>query len=292
MAYGDSKWVDLGRIADEIADPSTDPVDARRFYFSQLVSGSGRPVDIDQWKTLAHPEIEVRPGTYIGVGFDGSISDDSTVLYGCTQNGHIFEIAAWERPENAPDEWRIPRGEVNEKVHEVFARFRVGRMLCDSPKWWTEIEGWGNRYKDAQGKPRVLAFDTFSARRFAPACGRFSTASREGTRISHDGNDEGTDPLTLNLAACAKKKVRINDPDEEDDGRSQFVVVKADTRKIDRAVGAILAYEAAMTMPPREPAQIIDGRELLAETPTNKDRAPLSQEDEQWIREENYATSS
>jgi hypothetical protein len=248
VAYGESSaWVDLSRIADEIADPGTDPTDSRRFYFSQIVSDATRPVDVLAWEALAAPTVEVPDGAYIGVGFDGSISEDSTVLYGCTPGGHIFEIAAWERPASAPEDWRVPRVQVHEAVEATFEVYRVGRMLCDPPRWWTEIEAWAARY----GEDVVVALDTQSARRFAPACGRFAVSVREGA-VSHDGRPG----LTVNLAACARKRVRI--ADQEDDGRSPFVIVKADRRKIDRAVGAILALEAAMTMPPppAEPSYI------------------------------------
>ncbi len=253
VAYGDSKWVDLRRIAAEIADPATDPADARRFYFNQLVSDATRPIDVSNWGTLTDTTRAVVEGSYIGVGFDGSISEDSTVLYGCTAEGHIFEIAAWERPANAPPDWRVPRLEVHEAVADTFTRYRVGRMLCDPPKWWTEIEGWAQEY----GEDTVVALDTNSARRFAPACGRFAVSVREGS-VSHDGKPG----LTLNLAACAKRKVRVADLDE--DGRTAFVIVKADTRKIDRAVGAVLALEAAMTMPTESTPQIINTNEVFA----------------------------
>jgi hypothetical protein len=125
-------------------------------------------------------------------------------------------------------------------------------MLCDPPKWWTEIEQWAHLY----GEEVVVGFDTNSPRRFGPACGRFATAVREGS-ITHDGK-EG---LIANLAACAKRKVRLADSDE--DGRTQFVIVKADTRKIDRAVGAILALEAALTMPVRRVPQIISMNDIV-----------------------------
>jgi phage terminase large subunit-like protein len=88
----------------------------------------------------------------------------------------------------------------------------------------------------------VMSLDTNQASRFAPACGRFDTAIAEGS-LSHDGKPG----LRAHLAACARKKVRLMDDD--DDGRTKFVIVKADTRKIDRAVAAVLAHEAAMTMP-------------------------------------------
>ena len=241
VAYGDAKWVDLKRIAAEIADPSTSESDARRFYFNQLVSDGGTPVDIEHWKTLA-TEREVPAGAYVGLGFDGSISDDATALYGCTEDGHIFEIEVWQRPPGAPVDWRVPRLQVEQVVADAFARFRVGRMLCDPPKWWTEIEQWALKY----GDETVVALDTNSARRFAPACDRFATSVRESS-VSHDGGGG----LTADLAACAKKKVRI--ADDEFDGRTLFVIVKADTRKIDRAVAAVLALQAARTMPQGRP---------------------------------------
>jgi hypothetical protein len=247
VAYGDAaKWVDLSRIAAEIADPATDPTDARRFYFNQLCSDTVRPIDVEAFRKLGS-ERAVPDGSYIGLGFDGSISEDSTVLYGCLPEGHIFEIAAWERPENAPADWRVPRLAVSEKVAETFKRYRVGRMLCDPPRWRSEIEKWAELY----GDEIVIALDTNQAARFAPPCGRFAVAVREST-LSHDGKPG----LTLNLAACAKKKVRIADAD--DDGRTQWVIVKADQRKIDRAVGAILALEAAMTMPVESTPTVID----------------------------------
>jgi hypothetical protein len=233
VAYGDAaKWVDLDRIANEIGDPGTEPNDARRFYLNQLTSGGECPIDMQVWAELLERRV-VPAGSHIGVGFDGSISDDSTVLYGCTDDGYVFEIAAWDRPRNV-NEWRVPRLEVHAAVREMFATFSVGLMLCDPPKWFTEIEQWAAEYGDV-----VTVLDTNQARRFAPACDRWATAVRERA-LTHDGT------ATAHVAACAKRKVRL--ADDDDDGRTKFVIVKADTRKIDRAVGVVLAYEAAKTM--------------------------------------------
>ena len=124
----------------------------------------------------------------------------------------------------------------------MFDRFEVGRMYADPPKWWSEIDEWAGKFGDEV----VLALDTNSARRFAPLCDRFATAVAEQA-VSHDGNGL----LTRAIAACARKHVRLRD--DSDDGRSRFVVVKADTRKIDRAVAAILALGAAEEMPDVQP---------------------------------------
>jgi hypothetical protein len=241
VAYGDSWWVDTERLVRDVRDPDMPWDDACRFFFNWNRSLTSGFVDITAWDNLAETRL-VEPGERIGVGFDGSISGDATALYGCTADGFVFELATWERPDGV-DVWRVNRTEVNDKVAEVFSTYDVARMLCDPPKWWTEIEVWSELYNPTRVEDAVvLSLDTNQASRFAPACGRFDTAIHEGS-LSHDGQTG----LRAHLAACARKKVRLMDDD--DDGRTKFVIVKADTRKIDRAVAAVLAHEAAMTMP-------------------------------------------
>jgi hypothetical protein len=241
VAYGDSvRWVDLDRLVQECNDPATDPSDATRFYLNRPATGNDRAVDMRQWQALAVERL-VEPGEFIGLGFDGSISDDATVLWGCTRDGFLFEIAAWERPPGQSRDWRVPRSEVHDTLADVFARYTVGMLLCDPPLWLSEIEEWARLY----GEERVVELSTNSTVRFAPACDRFTTAVREGT-LSHDGSEL----LTRHLAATARRKVRVNDP--EDDGRSKFVFVKAGSQKIDASVAAVLAFQAAMIMPEPE----------------------------------------
>jgi len=261
IAYGDAKWVNLDRIVAEVQDPATDAADARRFYLNQLVKGELAAVDPHRWAELARPDV-VPEGERIGVGFDGSISDDATALRGCTTAGHRFTIAVWERPMGAREGWRVPRLEVEAKVAETFERYDVGLMLCDPAKWWTEVETWalrwnaGRKEKDA----RVLVFDTNSLRRMAAACDRYSTALAEKSS-THDG-DETT---TRHVLAMARKKVRVNA--DADDGRTRHVFVKMDTRKIDAGIADVLALEAAMTMPRRRTRT----RKLLLPTEPNKE---------------------
>jgi hypothetical protein len=65
--------------------------------------------------------------------------------------------------------------------------------------------------------------DTNQARKFAPAVDRWLTAIREGTH-HHDG-----DELTAeHVKAAHLQKVRL--ADEEDDGRTKYVLVKGDDR--------------------------------------------------------------
>lgn len=242
VAYGDSKWVDLDRIVAEIQDPATDPADARRFYLNQVVKGTDKAVDPAKWRALADPDREITKGELVALGFDGSISDDSTALLGCTPDRHLFEIKVWSRPFGAPRDWRVPRSEVHAEVVAAKERWRVGRMFCDPAKWYSELEEWDDLFgEDANGEPIVVAFDTNQTTKMAPACDRFSTGVEEAA-LSHDGAER----TTAHVEAMARKKVRLRDAD--DDGRTKYVFVKSDSRKIDAGIAAVLADSAATTL--------------------------------------------
>ncbi|MDP8928663.1 MAG: hypothetical protein M3O70_08845 [Actinomycetota bacterium] len=234
--------VDLDAIEAEAADlVERDAPQAARFYGNQLIAGAGRAVDPDQWKRLARdPGVQPPPGTEIGLGFDGSISDDATILRGCTRAGRSFIVGKWVRPLGPSGKgWRVPRLRVDEAVRDAFATWKVGRMLADPPKWRTEIEGWAAEF----GDETVLAFETYSDRRMGPAVDRWLTAIALGEH-AHD-DDDTTNEHVLN---AHKRKARATAPD--DDGRTLYVLVKGDDGgKIDAAVADVLALEAAMTMP-------------------------------------------
>ena len=248
QSYGDSvRWVDLDRLVLEIADPSTDPADTRRFYFNQLTSGGECPFDMLVWDELADPDRQVKKGARVGVGFVG-FSNDRTVLFGCTDDWHLFRIAVWAKPPGADDDWRVPRLDVDTLLRETFSKYRVRGMFADPPMWRSELEVWQSRWG-----ARVLALETRVASRFAPRCDRFATAIRERT-LSHDGDVD----LRAALAASARRQVRLND--DETDGRTQFVITKTDSRKIDDAVTAILALGA---IPPKKSARLVSMADYL-----------------------------
>jgi hypothetical protein len=250
VAYGDSWWVDRKRLVMELRDPDTNWDDGCRFFFNWNRKGGGSAVDPTRWSELADPR-EVEPGTRVGLGFDGSISNDSTFLIGCTVDGYQFLVRAWERPrrdDGSPvKDWRVPRLEVGAAVREAFATWDVGRMMADPPKWETEVDSWAQEFRlpgaTADDRERVVAFDTFSHTRFARAVDRWLTGIAEGA-LSHSGDEQ----VAAHVTAAQKKKIRPSAGD--DDGRTLYVLVKPDDgRKIDGAVASVLAWEAAMTMP-------------------------------------------
>jgi phage terminase large subunit-like protein len=144
----------------------------------------------------------------------------------------------------------VPRLEVGAAVRAAFETYNVGRMFGDPPKWATELESWADEFRQTgstdEERERVLAFDTNQHARFAKCVDRFRTALAEGT-LSHAGDAR----LTAHVEAARLKKVRVHA--DEDDQRTMYVIIKPeDGRKIDAAVAAVLAHEAAMTMPAEE----------------------------------------
>ncbi|MEO5875510.1 MAG: hypothetical protein ABIS86_16970 [Streptosporangiaceae bacterium] len=241
VAYGDSGWVDLDRIVADIRDPETPWEDSRRFFLNHNVDDRRKAVEAARWKRLALAGVTPGQGERIGLGFDGSISNDATALIGCGLVGgkpHVFEIATWVRPEGV-SEWRIPRAEVREAVAEAFAFWDVGLMLNDPAKWQTEIDEWAAEH----GEEVVVVFDTNVPTRMARACDRWLVAIKEGA-YSHDA----ADVHSAHVLAMHRRKVRLRDDD--DDGRTKFVFVKGpDKAKIDAGIAGVLALEAFATMP-------------------------------------------
>ena len=234
--YGDSRWVDPERLLREVRDSATDWPDALRFYFNTPSAGTGAAVDPRVWDALAGPR-EVPPGAYIGLGFDGSISGDATVLMACTPDGYSWPLGWWENTERSED-WRVPRLAVAAAVDDAFTRYKVGRMFCDPWKWQTEIQGWAAKY----GEDIVLELDTSQTKRHAIALDRWRTTIAEKLH-THDGDPR----LRRHVVAAHLIKPRVN---QTEDGRTLYVLAKGDDgRRIDGAVADVLALEAAMTMP-------------------------------------------
>ena len=100
-------------------------------------------------------------GTPICIGFDGSLNNDWTALQAETMDGFSFtprigpdKIGSYWNPAEYGD--RIPHGQVEAAVDELFERFVVVRMYPDPQDWETDIENWALKY----GKERVITWPT------------------------------------------------------------------------------------------------------------------------------------
>lgn len=197
----------------------------RQLRLGQWVTGSEAWLPFGAWEPLADSTRD-HAGERVVLGFDGSASGDSTALVGCTMDGHVFVVDAWENP--GDPRWRVPRADVDQAVADAFARFDVVELACDPWGWRTEIEGWAKRH----GERRVIEWPTNVVSRMAPATDRFYQAV-VGHTLTHDGDER----LGKHLAHCVAKRTPAGDLVTKDR--------KSSPRKIDLAVAAIVAFDRA-----------------------------------------------
>ena len=231
--YADAPWVDVKSAIDPEAAElmETDPAQAERFFGNRLVQGLGSYLT-EGLLDATRASTEVPGGAAVCLGFDGSRSGDWTALRAVTMDGHRFTptYGPDSRPTVwRPDEWpdgRIPRGEVNAAVADVFARYRVARMYADPRHFETQIDTWASEH----GEDTVVQWPTNSITRMFPALVRYREDLAE-LLTTHDD-----DPTYRSHALAARKVAKPGD---------KFILGKpSEHQKIDVLMADVLAYEA------------------------------------------------
>lgn len=231
--YAGSPWVDLAAIEAEAAELlETDPEQAERFFGNKLVQGLGAYMPEKLWEASEAKRPEPGRGTRVALGFDGSRSGDWTALRAETADGYRFTptYGPDKRPTFwNPDEWegRIPRGEVNAAVAEMFARYQVARFYVDPRHWETQADAWALEY----GEDVVVQWPTNVINRMFAALVRFLEDTTE-LSTTHDGDK------TARVHALAARKVAKP-------GDKYILGKPAESQKIDILMADVLAHEAA-----------------------------------------------
>lgn len=172
-------------------------------------------------------------GSFICLGFDGSINNDWSSLGAETMDGYSFtprvgpdSLGAYWNP--AEHNGRIPHGEVAAAVDEIFTRYKVVRMYCDPEDWETDIDNWSL----AHGSEHVVTWPTNSINRMYPEIRRFEADLAE-KRIRHDG--------------CPVAALHINNARKVGKPGQKYILGKPnEQQKIDVAMTRILAHTAVM----------------------------------------------
>ena len=224
-----SSWKDVERIAMRYEVDHIPRHEMERYHLARFVRPEKAWIPEEKWAPLAvKRKVEAREDVVLG--FDGSYNRDVTGLVGCTLDGHIFVLGAWERPDKAPEDWTVPRSEVDAAVTHAFSTYNVVEMAGEQRRWVDEWATWVERY----GENTVVAFPVSSPARMAPACARFYAAVISGEGLTHDGN--------VLLARHLHNAVTKEHPD----GAYIVKETRDSPRKIDLATAATVAYERAM----------------------------------------------
>ena len=163
------------------------PAAFRRFRLNQWVShGGSRWMDMAAWDSCQERPRKSKKRIPVVLSFDGSVDDDATALMVMRADGpHPIEIETfvWERQPEDPDTWQVDREDVDEKVKDLFKRYRVIRMGCDPAYWRSEIQAWQKEH----GRRKVLEWKVTNAR-MGPACTEAYKRIKEGD-FGHSGNE-------------------------------------------------------------------------------------------------------
>jgi hypothetical protein len=235
-ARGDSVWLDVDRLIEEIYDPATPPSMSRRYYLNQLTASEDAWLAPHEWHACATDSL-LCDGDQVTLGFDGSVRDDSTALVAARlSDGHLALLGCWERPEGPDAEgWQVDRIAVDAAVAHAFETLGVVGFYADPAHWQDYCDRWASEFADrlrVKASPsRPIEWWTNRPRQMVDALARFRDAVVE-KRLTHDGHH-----VLTRHALNARRRV----------GRSGVTISKenpSSTRKIDAIMAATLAYEA------------------------------------------------
>ena len=205
-----------------------------RYHAGLWTTNAAAWLPADAWDACAAPGVTIPDGAEICLGFDGSVSNDSTaiVAVSCGPVPHIEVVQCWERPEGATaEDWRVPVEDVEDAIRAACRRWRCREVVADSFRWEASLQR-----LESEGLP-VVRFPQSTAR-MTPASQRFYSAVVD-RQLTHSGDPR----LARHLAnACLKIDAR---------GQRITKETKYSSRRIDLAVSAVMAFDRAQA--PAEP---------------------------------------
>lgn len=188
-ARGDSHWLDVKRLMDEIWDPKTPADVSRRFYLNQIHAAQDAWVVPAEWDLLATGR-ELVEGEQITLGFDGSKTDDHSALVACAvSDSHLWPVGIWD-----PDLYggEAPRDLIDTAVRSCFSQWDVVGFYSDLHPWESYVDAWRDDLGEdllIKATPRhAIAWDMRGrGREITSATERFHDAILEGS-LSHSGD--------------------------------------------------------------------------------------------------------
>lgn len=232
-ARGDSDWLDIDRLVEEIYDPTTPPSTSRRFYLNQIVAQEDAWLSPQEWERCGDKDKVVEPGELIAMGFDGSKTQDHSALVGCRiSDGHLFTLGVWVPPKDR----EIDRDLIDARVEKAFVDYDVVAFYSDVHPWESYIDKWEATHADtlcAQVSTRhPIAWDMRGKQRETTwAVESFLDAVLE-RQLTHEN-----DPVTNQYVYNARRR-------PNNYGVTIGKEFANSSRKIDWAVAAVLARRA------------------------------------------------
>jgi len=239
IVYNGCPWVDLDAIEGEAAEIiERDPAQAERFFGNRAVAGTGHAFDPDRWDELVS---DYRPddAAFIVLGIDGARFEDALAVIATEiETGFQWPVGIWQRPENAPDNYEHPMGDVDGAIQECMDTYVVWRVKVDPGSGTGNIDSLMEKWQGRWDETVVMPFLMNRPKPTAEAIGTYTAAITTG-EVSHDGDEL----FSQHIKNAVRQKINPTD----DDGRALYVISKDrphSPRKIDAAAAAVISWDA------------------------------------------------
>lgn len=213
---------------------TTRPARFRQLRLGQWADSDESWIQFEPWMKLTDSERVIGNDERVVLGFDGSVSNDATVLAVVTvpespeDAPHVSIVAIWKRDRQDPN-WQVPRDEVDSVIRQTMVDFNVEALCADPYFWQAELQRWDNEF----GK--VIEWNTASPQRMAKASDRFFANYQSGN-LTHDGDEM----LALHATNATLRDTPYGVVPVKKSKNSQ--------QKIDALIASIIAHNYAMTL--------------------------------------------
>lgn len=191
---GDAIWLRVETIIQSILDTTISVARSRRMWLNQIVAEEDAIYTKGDWDPQANPDLLLKPGDDVVLGFDGGKTDDATALVAMrVSDGAAFLIGLWEKPEGPRGEgWIVPRDEVDAMVRSAFEVFSVQGFYSDVALWESYITEWSDDFREGLAvkspAPDGISYDMRgSLQRMTRAHERLVQAILDG-KVPHTGD--------------------------------------------------------------------------------------------------------
>lgn len=245
--YADCPWADIRSIMSRIYDVQSSPDDSKRKYLNRPTASHDAWMEPGEWDQRVDATKILGDGEMIALAADLSKSGDATGLIACRiSDAHLFTIDVWEPPTGlgAPDDWEVPRHELDAAVDRAFDRYDVVAYFAEPGPLLSYVDTWGERYGDTvcvkADTRNPVRFDMRSAsgdaHTAALKCFTLAAEAFHSAVLAGDQTHDGDSRLSRHVYNARRRPNRY--------GVGIGKEARQSTKKVDAAVAAIIARMA------------------------------------------------
>lgn len=148
---GDATWLNIDAIIKSIQNVAITAARSRRMWLNQIVADEEALYGPDHLKAIERPNVHLKAGDEVVMGFDGGRYEDSSALVIIrVKDRTAFLVGLWEQPhkwnEAERGRWQVDTQAVDSMVRWAFKTYRVKAFFADVNLWESYVLDWTNDY--------------------------------------------------------------------------------------------------------------------------------------------------